>query len=148
MWQRDNQFAAMRLLPVRPDFRVLVVEDNEASRHLARVMLSALGVRNVVAVDNGRAGLAALEKMPIDLVICDWMMPEMTGLDVLRAVRASHPRLPFVMLTALGDVEMVRAAKSAGVSAYLVKPISLNDLRAKVSAALQRPSPEPDAAAS
>lgn len=138
MWQRDARFAITRPAPIGPDLPILLIEDHEPSRRLAHGMLSAIGVRHVIEAENGKAGIAALGQRAFALVICDWMMPEVTGLDVLKVVRKTRPGLPFIMLTALNDMAMVNAAKEAGVSAYLVKPISFNDLRAKVSGVLRK----------
>lgn len=134
--QRDFRPAITPPSSISSGTKVLLIEDHDASRQLARAMLFALGLRNVVEAENGRSGIAAVQNGSFDLVICDWMMPEVTGLEVLKAVRQLYPALPFIMLTALNEANVVRAAKDAGVSAYLVKPISLNELQAKVNAAL------------
>ena len=138
MWERDARFAVTRPSALVPGLRVLLIEDHDASRKLARVMLTAVGIEKVVGAADGKAGIKAFEAGGFNLVICDMMMPGLSGLDVLKVVREKHRHLPFIMLTAISDAGVVSSAKDAGVSAYLVKPISFNDLRSKISYALEK----------
>jgi CheY-like chemotaxis protein len=113
---------------------VLVIEDDESMRTLIGRMLSRLNVR-VVVKEDGPTGLQALEHPdhPVDLIICDWNMPGMSGMEVFERVHALHPQLPFLMLTGRADLESVVAAKKAGIAGYIVKPISLQELKTKLS---------------
>lgn len=124
----------------------LVVDDEAATRSLVRAMLQAFGVEQVDVAADGRAAMRCLaeriranpEAEPYDLILCDWRMPEVTGLDLLKVVRRRFPDLPFVMLTAMRGPDEVRAAIEAGVTAYVAKPIVPSELKRKVVGVLGR----------
>lgn len=120
---------------------VLMVDDDRLTRELVRAMLRRMGITIVKELDCGNAAIAWLggRGKSSDLVICDWGLPDVSGLDVLRAVRPCMPTLPFIMLTARNDENSVIRAKQFGVSAYLTKPFSAKDLEAKVRFAIARP---------
>jgi two-component system, chemotaxis family, chemotaxis protein CheY len=126
-----------------PDLKVLVVDDDPITRSLVRTMLRRYGVTRVVDADNGNAALERWRESqagePFDVVICDWGLPERSGIDVLKAIRAERPSPPFLMLTARGDAASVIAAKQSGVSGYLAKPFSQKDLEAKIRVLAMRP---------
>ena len=110
---------------------VVLVEDDPDIRYLATLMLTQEGFE-VRACETGEAGLAACRSNPPDVVLLDWMLPEMTGIDVLRALRA-HPRtaeVPAVMLSALGSAQHLATARRAGAQDYLVKPFTRAGLAA------------------
>jgi two-component system, chemotaxis family, chemotaxis protein CheY len=116
---------------------ILVVDDDDDMRTLIRTMLTRMNA-NILVIEV-RSGEEALERLsaalePFNIVICDWEMPGMSGLDLYKKVHARDPKLPFLMLTGRADVESVVAAKKAGVMGYLVKPVSPQQLRAKVAA--------------
>lgn len=112
--------------------KVLVVEDEEPMRTLISRMLARMNVAKVVEAANGPQGLERVEAHPIDLIICDWNMPEMSGMEFFDRVHATNPELPFLMVTGRSDASSIVAAKKAGVSAYIVKPISQRELKAKI----------------
>lgn len=116
--------------------RAFVVDDSATMRRILRTHLAAFGVEVTGEADNGRAALAALETSDVDLLVLDWAMPELTGIDVLRAVRASerHRQLPVLMVTGNLDETDIRDAIAAGVSAYVVKPFDTATLAAKLRA--------------
>lgn len=118
-----------------PELRVLVVDDSATMRKILKHQLSRLGYLNVVEAENGRQGLEKLSQEPIDLVILDWNMPEMNGLQFLQAVRAKEvfKDLPIVMLTTVSTLDEVMAAAKAGVNAYIVKPFTGDVLREKIA---------------
>jgi len=119
---------------------VLIAEDNRDSAELLRGILEDMGISHIDLVTDGRAALYALQNSspPYDLVLCDWDMPEMNGLEVHRSVRAlaklrdTH----FVMVTAISESNRIREAIQQGVSDYLVKPIDIEILEKKLKAAL------------
>lgn len=117
---------------------VLVVDDQSAFRSTIKKMLKELKIQQVFEAANGREALKLLDSAPemIDLVLCDWNMPSMSGLDLLRQVRSVGLDVPFVMVTGRADRESVLAAKDAGVTAYISKPFSAVQLDAKIRAAL------------
>ena len=112
--------------------KILVVEDEEPMRALLSRMLLRMSVAQVVEAANGPQGLERVEAAPIDLVICDWNMPEMSGMEFFDRVHAMNPRLPFLMVTGRSDAKSIVAAKKAGIAAYIVKPISQRELQAKI----------------
>jgi two-component system chemotaxis response regulator CheY len=116
---------------------ILVVEDEETMRTLLARMLQRLHVARVVEAASGSAGLAQVGAQPIDLVICDWNMPEMSGMEFFDRVHADHPALPFLMVTGRADAGSIVAAKRAGIAAYIVKPISQRELKAKIEYVLE-----------
>lgn len=107
-------------------------------RNLAQ-MLELEGFE-VVAAENGRAGLEAARRQPPDLVICDVMMPEMDGHEVVGALRAARDTamIPFIFLTARGDRADVRAGMNLGADDYLTKPVIRDDLLEAIRARLTR----------
>ena len=82
--------------------------------------------------DNGESALAVTRREHFDLIICDWMMPTLSGLDVLKGIRSMNTRVPFLMLTAKASTDAIVAAKKAGVTSYIVKPFTRIDLRTKI----------------
>lgn len=118
---------------------ILIVDDLEANRVLLERSLSSGGYRTL-AVDSGAAALAALRCEPVDLVLLDWMMPGLSGLDTLRAIREHHSQdaLPVIMCTAVGEDENIVEAIESGANDYVVKPISLPVLRARMATHLSR----------
>jgi DNA-binding response OmpR family regulator len=115
----------------------LVVEDNE---RLARFVVRALSEEGYVvdAVSDGTTALAQLKTIPYDLVVLDWMLPDFDGLSVLRALRASSPTLPVLMLTARSGVPERIAGLDAGADDYLTKPFDLGEFLARIRALRRR----------
>ena len=114
--------------------KILVVEDKQDARTLMKSMLGEIGITQVFEASNGREGLRFLDTAFdfVDVVVCDWNMPSMDGITLLRQLRSADPNLPFLMVTGRGDVTSVSEAKGAGVSAYILKPFSLTQLEAKL----------------
>jgi CheY-like chemotaxis protein len=127
--------------------RVLVVDDNAQMRGILQSMLRAFGVRTVTLAVDGSDALAHLERRQFDIAICDWLMEPMDGYDFVRAVRRSDDPglrdLPIVMLTGQAEMRQVLAARDAGVTEYLLKPISAGVLWARLAAAFVRGGPVP-----
>jgi two-component system chemotaxis response regulator CheY len=117
---------------------VLVVEDEPFARKLTLATLQRIGVRKIVAAENGAAALNAIAtaREPFHLIVSDWNMPEMNGLELLQAVREEHPHMPFLMLTGHAGQELVLAARAARVNGYVVKPFSTEQLRSKIAVTL------------
>ena len=113
---------------------VLVVDDDPDVVDMVDAVLQALRVPVVwTAADGERAwNIFAKAGDRLDLIICDWMMPGMSGLDFLRRVRESESAVPFLMLTARTTADAVADARDAGVDAYLVKPFDPRALRDKI----------------
>lgn len=120
------------------DLSVLLAEDEAFSRKLTMATLHRLGIRHVVAVNDGDEALNALEiaRRPFHLIISDWNMPNTNGLELLRLVRERHAHMPFLMLTGHADQDLVMAARTARVNGYIVKPFSTEQLRSKIAVTL------------
>ena len=100
----------------------------------------ALGVHQVYAAGDGREAQEFLDfsGARVDLIICDWRMPRMTGLELLQQVRAVHPDMPFIMVTGNADTESVKAAGELDVSAHIRKPYSPQQFQEKLMAVLDQ----------
>lgn len=128
---------------MRPDpYRlrtILIVDDLEANRTLLERSLASAGYRTL-STESGAGALAILASQPVDLVLLDWMMPGLSGLDTLRSIRQSHSQdaLPVIMCTAVGEDENIVEAMESGANDYVVKPISLPVLRARMATHLSR----------
>jgi two-component system chemotaxis response regulator CheY len=115
--------------------RILIVDDYSTMLRILRNLLRQLDLQNVDEANNGEEALFKLRKESFDLVISDWNMAPMTGLDLLRQVRADarlRP-IPFIMVTAESKTENVITAKQAGVSNYIVKPFNAETLKMKIA---------------
>jgi len=116
------------------DIKVLVVDDFSTMRRIVKNILRQLGFNNIVEADDGTTGLGVLQKEKIDLIISDWNMPKMTGLDLLKAVKSDDALkdIPFLMVTAEAQQENIIEAVKAGVSNYIVKPFTAETLGKKI----------------
>lgn len=114
--------------------RILVVDDFATMRRIIKNILRQAGYENIVEADDGATALPKLKTDRIDLVIADWNMPNMSGLDLLKAVRSDEglKDIPFLMVTAEAQKENIVAAVQSGVSNYVVKPFTPETLRGKI----------------
>ncbi len=118
--------------------RVLVVDDYNTMRRILRNLLSQIGFTNVEEAEDGSTGLRKMRDGAFGLVISDWNMAPMSGLDFLKEIRSDRKLkdTPFIMITAESKTENVVAAKAAGVSNYIVKPFNADTLKRKIEAVL------------
>jgi len=125
------------------DVRILVVDDSKMMRQLIQSMLLRHCMRNVVAADNGETALSLVESLAPHIIISDWRMTGMDGLELLRRVRAMRDRgtTPFIMVTSEDEIAHVRQAVESGVSDYVVKPFKPEALLGKVLGLLKRLDP-------
>jgi two-component system chemotaxis response regulator CheY len=125
-------------MPVDKNMKVLVVDDYRTMLRILRNLLRQLDFRNVHEATDGTDALQKLREGGFGLVISDWNMEPMTGIQLLREVRADDKlrHIPFIMVTAESKPENVIAAKQAGVSNYIVKPFNAETLRAKMASVL------------
>ena len=122
--------------------KILVVDDFSTMRRIVRNLLVELGFSNTLIqeADDGDSALALLRGASFDLVVTDWNMPNMTGIDLLRAIRAepATKALPVLMVTAENNREQIIAAAQAGVNGYIVKPFTAITLKEKLDRIFER----------
>lgn len=119
--------------------KFLVVDDFSTMRRIVRNLLKELGFVNVQEAEDGVQALAKLRAEPFDFVVSDWNMPNMTGIDLLRAIRADAKlkTLPVLMVTAEAKRENIIEAAQAGASGYVVKPFTAATLDEKLKKIFQ-----------
>ena len=122
--------------------KILVVDDFSTMRRIVRNLLVELGFTNTLIqeADDGENALVMLRSQPFDLVVTDWNMPNMTGIDLLRAIRAEAALkgLPVLMVTAENNRDQIIAAAQAGVNGYIVKPFTAVTLKEKLTKIFER----------
>jgi two-component system chemotaxis response regulator CheY len=125
-------------MAVDKSMSVLVVDDYKTMIRIIRNLMQQLGFDNVHDATDGETALGMIRGGSYGLVLSDWNMQPVTGLDLLKAVRAEErtKALPFVMVTAEAKVENVIAARQAGVNNYIIKPFTLAVLKQKLSSVL------------
>ncbi len=116
------------------DMKVLVVDDFATMRRIVKNILTQLGFKNIVEADDGSTAVDLLKNEKVDLIISDWNMPKMTGLELLKHVRADAGMadVPFVMVTAEAQQDNIILAVKAKVSQYIVKPFTAETLGEKL----------------
>jgi two-component system, chemotaxis family, chemotaxis protein CheY len=120
--------------------KILVVDDFATMRKVLRNLLKQIGYENIVEAEDGVAALKILKSQKIDCIVSDWNMPNMTGLELLKAVRADGElgATPFLMVTAEALQDNVVAAVRAGVSNYIVKPFTAETLNGKIQKIMEK----------
>jgi two-component system chemotaxis response regulator CheY len=120
--------------------KILVVDDFATMRKVIRNLLKQVGYENIVEAEDGITAFRALKSQKIDLIISDWNMPNMTGLELLKTVRADEELkiTPFLMVTAEALQDNVIAAVKAGVSNYIVKPFTAEVLNEKIKKIIEK----------
>ena len=119
---------------MNPNHRFLVVDDFAPMREIIRKVLQEMGYEHIQEANDGAAAFPLLLAQQFDLLITDWNMPKLPGIELLRAVRA-EPKLaalPVLMVTAEVKREQIIAATQAGVNGYIIKPFTAQALAAKV----------------
>ncbi len=119
---------------VNKDMNILVVDDQSSMRAIVKETLNRLGFTNVDLADDGATALPKLTGGNFDFLISDWNMPNMTGIDLLRAVRKDEKlaKLPVLLLTAEAKQSQIIEAAKAGVNDYIVKPFNAEGLNKKI----------------
>lgn len=125
-------------MAVNMEMNVLVVDDYKTMLRIINNLLKQLGFKNVAEATDGAMALGMLREKEFGLIISDWNMEPMTGLQLLKEVRADAKlkSTPFIMVTAESKTENVVAAKAAGVNNYIVKPFNAETLKAKIVSVL------------
>lgn len=124
--------------------KVLVVDDFATMRKIVRNILKQIGFENITEAEDGNNALQILKNENIGLVVTDWNMPNMTGLDLLRTIRqdTKTANLPVLMVTAEGLKENVLEAVKAGVNNYVVKPFTAEVLQEKIETIFKKQAGE------
>lgn len=119
--------------------RILILDDMLTMRKIVTKTLKEIGFTDIQEAEDGQKGWEKLKAAnpPIQLVVSDWNMPNFTGLELLKAVRAdaSFAKLPFVLLTAEAEAHQVKEAMMAGVTNYIIKPFTADTLKQKLEQA-------------
>lgn len=129
--------------------RFLIIDDSVTMRRIIANILNRLGYPEVVHAANGREALDRLSSEQVDLVITDWYMPEMNGLDFVKALRTSPAtsHIPIVIVTANAASDDIQHALELGVNSYILKPFTVDTMRDKIAALLATRPPQAATAA-
>ena len=121
-------------MALNKNMKILVVDDFSTMRRIIKNILRQLGFNNIVEADDGTSAVGILEREKVDLIISDWNMPNMTGIEFLRHVRSTDEtkEIPFLMVTAEAQQENIIEAVKAKVSNYIVKPFTADTLNEKL----------------
>jgi len=121
-------------MPANANMKILVVDDFQTMRRIIRNYLRQLGFNNVEEAEDGDVALEKLKETAFDFVITDWNMPKMTGIDLLKKIRAADnfKNIPVLIITAEAEKENVVQAAQAGVNDYIVKPFTPEVLQTKI----------------
>ena len=122
------------------NMKILVVDDFSTMRRIVKNLLKDLGFANTVDADDGKTALPILQAGGIDFLVTDWNMPGMTGIELLKAVRADPELvdLPVLMVTAEAKREQIIMAAQAGVNGYVIKPFTAATLKEKIEKIFER----------
>jgi CheY-like chemotaxis protein len=125
--------------------KILLVDDNIHMRQLLRRLLGSLGIRDIDEAINGQAGMVMLRACKYDLILTDLEMQPMNGLEFTIQVRTSkespNPQVPIIMVSGHTEIQQVQAARDAGITEFIVKPITTRDLLARLADISERPRP-------
>lgn len=131
-------------LNVLTGLNVLVVDDNAPMRRLISTLLQIMGEPTTFEAASGLHAAELLAETPMDLMICDWQMGEMSGLELVKVARLDsfqpNPLVPIIAVSAYIDTEMVRSMYAAGANAVMAKPIGITTFMATVSKVTSRPN--------
>ncbi|MHA1538015.1 MAG: response regulator [Alphaproteobacteria bacterium] len=123
------------------DLTVLIIDDEPSVTRLLNMMLRDLKVAQVFIAKDGRDALdflGSFDDAGVNFIICDWNMPRMSGIELLQQFRTVDPDVPFVMLTGRNDMDSVTSARDLGVTGYLLKPFSQEQLEGYLTSVLDK----------
>ena len=122
------------------NMKILIVDDFSTMRRIIKNLLRDLGFTNTAEADDGTTALPMLKSGSFDFLVTDWNMPGMSGIDLLRAVRADErlKHLPVLMVTAEAKRDQIIEAAQAGVNGYVVKPFTAQALKEKIEKIFER----------
>lgn len=122
------------------NMRILVVDDFSTMRRIVKNLLADLGLTNVAEAEDGGVAFTMLKQGGFDFVVTDWNMPGVTGIELLKMIRADEKlkTLPVLMVTAEAKREQIIEAAQAGVNGYIIKPFTAATLKEKIDKILER----------
>lgn len=133
---------------VRIDFnrlRFLIVDDNPHMRRILRTLLNSFGARDIYEAEDGAMGLESFTNHMPDIILCDWAMPIFDGLELTQMIRQpganANPFVPIIMMTGHSEKKRVTAARDAGVTEFLAKPVSAKALHQRIFNIVANPRP-------
>jgi len=122
------------------NMRILIVDDFSTMRRIIKNLLNDLGYSNTAEAEDGNSALVALNQGSFEFVVTDWNMPGMTGIELLKAIRADdrYKTLPVLMVTAEAKREQIIEAAQNGVNGYIIKPFTAQTLQEKLQKIFER----------
>jgi two-component system chemotaxis response regulator CheY len=125
--------------------RILVIDDSRDMQLIIKSILTDLSFKDIRVVSDAALGFQELQSFPADLIIVDWYMEPLDGLDFVRLVRnakdSQNPYVPIIMLTGFTEHQRVAEARDAGVNEYLAKPVSVQSVAKRISSVINHPRP-------
>jgi CheY-like chemotaxis protein len=125
--------------------KILVVDDNAHMRKLVVTILQAFGVIQIYEAESGERAWAILREANPDVLVLDWMMEGMSGLDLVAMIRTDaqtpNPFVPVIMLSGHTHIDMVRKARDAGINEFIAKPVSVKTMMNRLLAVIENPRP-------
>jgi CheY-like chemotaxis protein len=127
------------------DLRILVIDDSRDMQLIVKSILHELGAKHIRVVSDAALAFQELRGFPADLIIVDWYMEPLDGLDFVRLVRTArdspNPYIPIIMLTGYTEFRRVSEARDAGVNEYLAKPVSVHSVESRIASVINNPRP-------
>ncbi|MDM4770777.1 chemotaxis response regulator CheY [Solimonas sp. SE-A11] len=125
---------------MNPNMKILIVDDFSTMRRIVKNLLADLGYTNTTEADDGKSAWPLLQAGDFEFVVTDWNMPGMTGIDLLKNIRADArlAKLPVLMVTAEAQRDQIIEAAKAGVNGYIIKPFTAVTLKEKIDKIFQR----------
>lgn len=116
-------------------FKILIVDDENTSKHLMRHHLFSLGFSNVLEASDGQSALKVLQDNKVDIIIADWNMPNLNGVGFFQSLKKDPAlkKIPFLMTSVEGEKEKIAEAIQAGIRNYIIKPVYAETLNIKIS---------------
>jgi two-component system, chemotaxis family, chemotaxis protein CheY len=125
--------------------KILLVDDNAHMRKIVATILQAFGVTQIFEADDGDHAWAVVKEFNPDVIVLDWVMEGMSGLELIHIIRTNaaspNPFVPVIMLTGHTSAEYVRQARDAGVNEFIAKPVSVKTLMSRLVAVIENPRP-------